>query len=399
MTEIVLEWLNVLLRWAHVIAAIMWIGDSLLFMWIDSHLHPDPERRKDVAGVTWLIHGGGYYHLEKRLLVPGRLPPTLRWFWLEATTTWISGFLLLVLIYYLNADAFLLDRSISHLIAGQAIVAGLVMLAGGWLIYDVFWRVEAMVRRPLLATVVSFAALSAVSYAATRLLSARAAFMHVGAMLGTIMAANVWVHILPPQWKMLLAARAGREVDYSLGIHAKTRSTHNTYLTFPVIFLMISHHFPAIYAARWNWVVLLLFVVLGAGVRHVMMVGFKAARWTSVATAASALALIYLTVPKVLPAPALPSSDDMPAPSFAEVRTIIFRRCTPCHSDVTTMPDVTGAGGGVRFDRPDQIKALAVRIKVRAVEQKTMPPGNRTVMTGDERSVLGRWVDAGAPLR
>ncbi|MDR7483453.1 MAG: urate hydroxylase PuuD, partial [Armatimonadota bacterium] len=265
------EWLHAILRWIHVVAGIMWIGDSLLFMWIDSHLAPDPQGRREVTGVTWLLHGGGYYQLEKRLLVPGRLPPRLRWFWLEATTTWLSGFLLLVVVYYASAEAFMVEAGISLLGPQQAVAAGLGLLVVGWVVYDGLWR-SAMRLQPLAGAVISWSLLALAGYAATRLFSARAAFLHMGALLGTLMAANVWVHILPPQWKMLQAARRGEPVDHALGAHAKTRSTHNTYLTFPAIFLMISNHFPAIYAGPHNWLVLALLIALGAAGRHVMLV-------------------------------------------------------------------------------------------------------------------------------
>lgn len=401
MPPILVEWLDILLRWAHVIAAIMWIGDSLLFMWIDSHLNPDPQSRTEVAGVTWLLHAGGYYQLEKRLLAPGHLPPKLRWFWLEATTTWISGALLLVVIYYLSAGAFMVDRSVAGLTPGQAIAVGVGMLVGGWFLYDGLWR-SRLIDRPRLLLFVSAALLVGVIYAATHLLSARAAFIHVGAMLGTIMAANVWVHILPPQRRMVQAAREGRPVDYSLGVHAKTRSTHNTYLTFPVIFLMISPHFPAVYAGRLNWAVLCLFVVVGAGVRHLMLVGIRRGRGTAIATAAVALALAYLTAhPAVAPLQSSPTGPGsaIAAPSFVTVRTIIVQRCAVCHSETPTVIGVRAAPRGVVLDTPEQIKALAALIKAVAVDQKTMPPDNRTRITDEERAILGRWVEAGAPLR
>lgn len=390
----VLDWLQFLFRWLHIVAAIMWIGDSLLFMWIDSHLRPDPEGRKNVTGVTWLIHGGGYYHLEKRLLVPGRLPPSLRWFWLEATTTWVSGFLLLILIYYMSADAFMVDRFASDVSPRLAIAGGMAMLAGGWVFYDLLWR--SLRRRPALAAAISFVAFVGVSFAATLVLSARAAFIHTGAMLATIMAANVWVHIIPPQWKMVQSARAGKEIDYTLGAHAKTRSTHNSYLTFPVIFLMISVHFPALYTAPHKWLILALFLVFGAGVRHVMLVGPSHAKLPAVATIAAALLLVYLTTQPFGPAPLRVSG---PAPAFVEVRTVIVRRCAVCHSANPTLPAVSAMPGGVTMDTPAQIRSAARRIRVRAVELKTMPPANTTQMTQGERDLLARWIDAGAPLK
>ncbi len=395
MPDLLREWLALLLRWIHVIAGIMWIGDSLLFMWIDSHLSPDPQGRRDVTGVTWLLHGGGYYHLEKRLLVPGQVPPRLRWFWLEATTTWLSGFLLLILVYYMSADAMMIDPTVAALTPRQAVGVSLGMLAGGWVVYDLLWR--GLRHRPALALVLSGAGLAGTIYAATALLSPRAAFLQVGAMLGTIMAANVWVHILPPQWKMLQAARGGRPVDYRLGVHAKTRSTHNTYITFPVIFTMISQHFPEVYAARPPWLALLLFVVLGAGARHLMLVGWRASPATAAVTAAALAGAVYLTA-----APALSRRPEpLPAevPALAEVRAVIVRRCAVCHSEAPTMPGFAAPPGNVRMDTPRQIRALAPRIRARAVEQKTMPPGNVTGITDEERDLLRRWIDAGAPLR
>lgn len=400
MASILQDWLTILLRWGHIVAAIMWIGDSLLFMWIDSHLSPDPESRRDVTGVTWLLHGGGYYNLEKRLLIPGRVPPRLRWFWAEATGTWISGLLLLVLIYYLNANAFMIDRSVAFLTPGQAVAAGLGMLGAGWLLYDGLWR-SPFGLRPVPAVVLSLVLLSGVAYAATHLLSGRAAFIHVGAMLGTIMTANVWVHILPPQRTMLRAALEEREVDYSLGADAKTRSTHNSYLTFPVIFLMISQHFPEAYAGPVSWLVLTLIVVVGAGLRHVTLVGLPASRWTAAMTLAAAIALVSLTLhPALVPSPrASPDGSTTAGPSFMQVRTIIVQRCAVCHSETPTMPGVASPPNGVRMDTPEQIQTLAGLIKARTVDDRAMPPGNVTGITEDERATLKRWVEVGAPIR
>lgn len=396
MIPIILEWCRLLLRWIHVIAGIMWIGDSLLFMWIDSHLAPDPRGRKDVAGITWLIHGGGYYQLEKRLLVPGQLPPRLRWFWLEATSTWLSGFLLLILIYYLSADAYLIDRAVSSLTPGQATAVGLGLIIGGWLLYDGLWR--TLREWPVGAGTVSLALLAVASYLATHLLSARAAFLHIGAMLGTIMAANVWVHILPPQYRMVQAARQGHEIDYSLGVHAKTRSTHNTYLTFPSIFLMISQHFPAAYAAQPTWLVLCLFFAFGAGARHLMLVGIRAAWATAAVTAAALVILVYLTAKPTLATRTVPPPAFTIAPPFVEARAVIVERCAVCHSETPTMPGFAAPPGNVRLDTPQQIWTLRSRIRTRAIEQRTMPPGNITGITDDERELLRRWIDAGAQL-
>ncbi len=397
MTSVLLEWLGLLLRWAHVIAGIMWIGDSLLFMWIDSHLAPDPQGRTDVAGVTWLLHGGGYYHLEKRYLVPGSLPPRLRWFWLEATSTWVSGILLLVLIYYMGAEALMIDRTVSSLTPSQAIALGVSMIVGGWIVYD---GLQSNLRyRPAAGSAVTLIFLGAVAYLATHLLSTRAAFLHIGAMLGTIMAANVWVRILPPQYRMLQAARQGREVDYALGVHAKIRSTHNTYFTFPVILLMLSPHIPIIYAARPAWITVALIGVLGAGARHLMLVGWRSAKAIAVAASAALVALVYLTAQPVLSSRVGSSPAVAAVPAFTDVRAIIVQRCGVCHSEEPVQPGFVAPPANVKMDTPQQIRLLAPRIRARAIEQRSMPPGNVTSMHEDERALLRRWLDAGAPLK
>ncbi len=394
------EWLSALTRWAHVIAAIMWIGDSLLFMWIDSHLSRDPKGRKDVDGVAWLLHSGGYYQLEKRWLEPGRLPPRLRWFWVEATATWISGFLLLILAYYWNAAAFMVDPGMSLLTPGQSVIAGVAMLIVGWAIYDWLWTSGLADDRPPVAITISAVLLFAIIFIASHLFSPRAAFLHVGAMLGTIMAANVWIHIILPQQKMVAAAREGREVDRSLGDYAKVRSTHNTYLTFPVIVLMLSNHAPALYATPWPWLVIGLLIVFGGSARHVMYAGVRQSPGMLSATVASAVVLVLLAWPRPVALPPLGGGGPVQsAPAFAEVRAVIVRRCAACHSETPTEAIFTAPAGNVSFDTPRQIQARAARIKARAVEQRTMPLANKTGMSDEERAILGRWVDAGAPLR
>jgi uncharacterized membrane protein len=394
-----LDWLSALMRWTHVIAAITWIGDSLLFMWIDSHLMRDPERRKGVDGVTWLLHSGGYYRLEKRALEPGRLPPRLRWFWIEATSTWVSGFLLLILAYYWNAAAFMVEPGRSLLSPGLSVAAGIAMLVLGWAIYDWLWSTAFADDRPAVAIAISAILLLAVIVIATHLFSARAAFMHVGALLGTIMAANVWMHIIFPQQKMVAAARAGRDVDPALGEYAKVRSTHNTYLTFPVIFLMLSNHAPGLYAAPLPALVIALLIVLGGSARQVMYVGPRQSPGMLAAAVVSAVVLAVLTWPRSPAAPSGAAVSAGPAPAFADVRTVIVRRCAACHSETPTETMFTAPAGNVTFDTPRQIQARAARIKARAVEQRTMPLANKTGMPDEERALLGRWVDAGAPLR
>ena len=243
-----------------------------------------------------------------------------------------------------------------------------------------------------IAAACSLALLTAITLVMCRLLSGRAAFMHIGALLGTIMVANVWERILPAQQQMLDATRAGQPADFTLGERAKQRSVHNSYITFPLLFIMLSNHFPATYASPLNWLVLLLLFIAGAAVRHAMIGRGPSARWALLPAALALAAAMVVSTPRTT---ALADS----VPSFAAVRLVIAQRCQPCHSHYQTDRALGPAPGGVTFDTPESIASLAERIRVRAVETKTMPLANKTGMTEDERALLGRWISGGAPLR
>ena len=399
MPAIALEWLHLAARWIHVLAAIMWIGDSFLFMWMDAALVPPSRPREGaVVGELWMVHSGGFYEVVKRrVLAPGTMPAKLHWFMWEAYTTWITGFLLLVLVYYLSGGVYLIDRSVSGIGIGAAVALSVGLLAAGWLIYDGLWR-SPLARRPGLAALVSFALLVAAAYALTRLYGGRGAYIQIGAMMGTIMATNVGHVIIPAQRAMVAATRAGREADATLGARAKLRSTHNHYLTLPVLFTMLSSHFPATYGNPLNWLVLALLVVVGGALKHVMSHRTQSRLWVVTAGAAALFAVVALTARSTSPAAAGGSDRAAPEVPFAAAREIIQRRCITCHAAHPTNPSFPQPPSGIVLEDPRRIQALAPRIMVRAVVTKTMPLGNLTGMTDDERATLGAWIDQGARI-
>jgi uncharacterized membrane protein len=398
MESAVLDWLNLLARWTHVLAAILWIGDSFLFMWMDGALvAPSRPREGAVVGELWLVHSGGFYEVVKRkFLAPSEMPASLHWFKWEAYTTWLSGFFLLGVVYYLGGGVYLIDRSVANLGVGAAIALSLAVLAGGWLLYDALWS-SSLRERPRVAGALSFALLVAAAYGLTHVFSGRAAFLHFGALLGTIMAANVWRRIIPAQTQMLAATRAGTPVDVSLGLRAKRRSIHNHYLTLPVLFTMLSNHFPGLYGHRLNWLVLVLLCLFGAAFKYFMNVR---ARGNRLVLAAGALALIAVVALTTRPAPtrgaaAAGAGEHV---SFGTVQAILERRCVTCHSAHPSNPSFPAPPNGIILEDPRRIQSLAPRILERAVVTRTMPLGNLTGITDEERAQLGAWIAEGARI-
>ncbi len=395
MPAILAEWLNLLLRWTHVIAAILWVGDSFLFMWMDASLRP-PKRplEGEVAGELWMVHSGGFYEVVKRrVLAPSEMPDTLHWFKWQAYTAWLSGLALLVVVYWMGGAAFMVDRSVLALTAPQAVAASALVLAGGWLVYDALW-LSPLARSPRATAAVSLLLLGGAIVGITRLFSGRAAFLHVGALLGTVMAGNVWRRIIPAQERMIEATRAGRPVDGALGARAKQRSIHNHYLTLPVVFAMLSNHFPGMYSHPQPALVMALFVVFGMCFKYWMNVRLRGNRWIPALALASLVALVALTVRPAAHAQA--GAPRMAPVAFPTVRGILERRCTTCHSRHPSNPSFPEPPAGVTFDDPARIVALAPRIEARAVETRTMPLGNLTGITQAERDTLAAWIAGGA---
>jgi uncharacterized membrane protein len=388
-----LDWVNLVVRWVHFTAGIAWIGSSFYFIWLDQHLTaPVPERSR-VEGEAWMVHSGGFYRVEKRRIGPGEMPAVLHWFKWEAALTWATGLLLLVVVYYLTGGALLVDPAVSPLGVGWATIVALGTLPAGWLVYNALWR-SPLGRQPVLAGAISLALLGAVTALLFRVLSGRAAYIHVGSILGTLMVANVWAVILPAQQQMIDATRRGAEPDLSLGQHAKRRSLHNSYMTLPVLFLMLSTHFPQTYGHRLGWLMLILLSVAGAAARHAMIGAGPRRLWALAPMTACFLAVVLLATPRG----AAPMSA-APAVLFADVRSIIHNRCLTCHSAYPSDDVFRVAPNGVMFDTPEQMKIAAPRIMERAALQRTMPPGNKTGITDEERESLRRWVAAGAALR
>lgn len=395
MEPFVLEWLNLLLRVAHVIAAIMWIGDSFLFMFLDSHLSkPMKPREGDVVGELWMTHSGGFYEVVKRKsLAASELPPQLFWFKWESYTTWITGFFLLTVVFYLGGSAALVDPT-SRLSHGAAVGLSLGLLVAGMIGYHVLC-LTPLVSRPRAMGVVGLIVITGLAWGLGKVFAPRAVFLQLGAMLGTIMSSNVLLRIIPAQQHMLAATRANQPVDTSYGMRAKQRSVHNHYLTLPVLFTMISNHLPGVYAHQRAWLVLALVFVFLVGVKYAMNARGATHPVIALGTLGALAGVVGLTAPRggavIDPAYAAGAPVGM-----GTVNRIISSRCVTCHSKTPADPSFVSAPGDVRFDTPEEIKAHASRIFVRAVQTKTMPLGNLTGMNDEERTLLGTWIAQGA---
>ncbi|MEJ7758193.1 MAG: urate hydroxylase PuuD [Gemmatimonadaceae bacterium] len=392
------ELLDLIARWVHVIAAIMWVGNSLLFNWLDRSLigATGPGHTRSPIGTIWLLHSGGFYYVEKTPLKGEKLPAPLHWFKWQAYTTFISGIALLIVVYYAGGRAVLADPLVAGLSHWQAVAVGVGALVLGRAFYETMQRSVAP-KSETVAVVAWVVALAAISVALTQLLSGRAAFLHAGAMLGTIMAANVAETLMPSQRELVKSVGEGRGADPVIAARAKRVSLHNNYLTFPVIALMLSGHFPGLYGHPYNWLLLLVMVAAGAGVRHALNIRFTYPHWKPAlaATIASSVVALYVII-HAGAAPRQSVAGSRGPLTFEDARHVIDQRCTVCHSSEPADRSFGVAPGGVMFDTPGQIIAHAARIRERAVVTRTMPPGNKSNITDAERALLGRWIAAGA---
>jgi len=388
---LLLEWLSAIIRWIHVLAAITWIGDSFLFTWMDATLSPPSKPREgNVAGEIWLVHSGGFYEIVKRgSLRPEEMPRNLYWFKWQSYATFFSGFFLLIVVYWLGGGALLVESG-SRVTHGWAVAISLASLLLGWLVYDLACRSPLAKHPRVLAVLLSLALVAAV-YGFTRVFGARAAWLQTGAMLGTIMASNVFHVIIPGQRKMLAQTRAGVPVDTTPGVLAKRRSMHNHYLTLPVLFLMLSQHFPSGYGHPLSWVILLLICVVGVSLKYVMNFRTQSDWRAVVAGAAALLAAIVLTARPDMAGTASAGTLHAKIPD-EQAFAIVERRCTTCHSEKPSNPSFPAPPAGVRLDGLARLRAIAPRVRVRAIETKTMPLGNLTGMTEAERDTLGAWL-------
>ena len=391
------EWLDFLARWLHVVAGIAWIGTSFYFVAVDNHLRSpeDPaDARRGVAGEEWEIHGGGFYQVQKYRVAPPKLPDPLYWFKWEAYTTWLSGFALLIVLYYVNAGTYLVDKSVADLTSTEAILISIGLIVVAWVVYDALCRA---IPSQLVLAVAVIALTTVAAWGCSQLLSGRAAYVQVGAMLGTIMAGNVFIVIIPAHHKLLRAMKEGREPDPAQGIRAKERSVHNNYLTLPVLFAMLSPHFPSTYGHSYSWLILVVMMLIGAWIRlyfNLRHVGYNG--WPILVTAALAIAAVAIVIrPQGSSGGAAAAGGAVVA--FTRAQSIVEERCVPCHSSNPTRMDSPPLG--ITFDTPEQIKAQADQIEQVAVESTVMPLGNATEMTAAERATLGAWIRQGAKIK
>jgi uncharacterized membrane protein len=388
-----LDWLNLLVRWLHVTAAIAWIGTSFYYIALDYHLlepkNPAAEEA-GVAGEAWEIHGGGFYRVEKYRVAPLVLPSPLHWFKWEAYTTWLSGFGLLIVLYYANASTYLIDANVADISPVAAVTISVGLLLVGWIAYD--GLSQALEGHDRLLALALALVIGVTAFGVSQLFSPRGAYIQVGAMIGTWMVANVKFVIIPGQRELVAAKAAGREPNPLYGIRGKQRSIHNNYLTLPVLFAMLSNHFPMTYGHPQGWLILLVLMGLGAWVRHFFNLRHQG-RVVWAIPVSAAVGVVALAV-AIAPRQTATSSANV---TFAQVQPVIAQRCQPCHSATPTEPGFPLAPNGVMFDTPAQVVSRAQQIYQQVVVTKYMPFRNLTGMTEDERDLLAAWVQEGAP--
>lgn len=422
-----LEWLNLSVRWVHMITGVAWIGASFYFVWLENNLNR-VNPKDGLAGDLWAIHGGGIYHLEKYKLAPPTMPDNLHWFKWEAYFTWMSGIALLCVVFYSNPTLYLLAPG-SSLSGPEGVLLGIGSLFVGWFIYS-FLCDSALGKRPALLGLILFVLLIAAAYGFSKVFSGRGAYLHVGAVIGTIMVGNVFRIIMPAQRALVAAIAENRTPDPALPAKGLLRSRHNNYFTLPVLFIMISNHFPSTYGSQYNWLILAGIAVAAVLVRHYFNTRHNSQKyaWTLPVGALAMICLAYVTGPKPvatapdvakapaaieyqpLPetalggglkpaAPAEPAAAPAPAQAsidFDKVHGVIQERCAVCHSAKPTSPLFSTAPAGVMFDTPAQIQQQAARIQAQAVASQIMPLGNITQMTQQERDLIGTWINQGA---
>ena len=383
------DWANLLVRWGHMIAGIAWIGTSFYFIALDLSLKKREKMKDGVIGTTWEVHGGGFYHVEKFMVAPKELPADLVWFKWEAYLTWVTGFLLLILQFYLEAGAWMIDPSVLALESWQAISISIASLAVGWFVYDGLCR-SPIGKRITLLVIIGFVWVLAAAYFYTHIFAGRAALIHVGAFIGTIMAANVFAIIIPNQKKVTAALLAGDNPDPKYGEIGKQRSVHNTYLTLPVVVLMVSGHYPMLFGHPHAWLIVAFVIVGGACLRHVLVsyeVGepFSKYRAALPVILIALIAAIYMTTPQQ-------SNIVDSVVSDVEVMTIVRKHCTTCHAANPKNEAFDAPPKNIVLENIDQLGRHGKQVVRFAVQTRAMPLGNETGMTEDERLKLGAWV-------
>ncbi len=394
MFEVVLwEWLDLAVRWLHVIAGVAWIGSSFYFVHLDLSLKQREGLPEGAHGEAWQVHGGGFYNMVKYLVAPARMPDQLTWFKWEAYTTWLSGMALVVLVYYLQAELYMIDRGVLDLAPWQAVAVSPVGLALGWIVYDRLCR-SPLGRNDNALALVGLVFLTLLAWVCAQIFSGRGAMMQMGALIGTIMVANVFFVIIPGQRKVVDALIAGEDPDPELGRRGKQRSLHNNYLTLPVIFVMIGNHYPLAYASRWSWLILAIVLIIGAVIRHFFNQQHKGEAspwWTWGVALAGLAAIVWLSAAPVT------EVDEAARADPAAVEEIVLSRCSMCHAAEPVWEGIALPPKGVVLETPEEIRLQARAIDLQVVRTHAMPPGNVTEISEEERRILAAWIAEGAP--
>lgn len=395
------EWVEIAARWTHVITAIAWIGSSFYFIALDLGLRRDRALASGADGEEWQVHGGGFYHIQKYLVAPAQLPEHLTWFKWESYATWLSGFAMLVLVYWLGAELYLIDPAVMELQVWQAVLISAGSLVLGWVIYDGLCR-SPLGDSPTVLMLLLFGVLVAMSWGYTQVFSGRAALLHLGAFTATIMSANVFMVIIPNQKIVVADLMAGRRPDPKYGKIAKLRSTHNNYLTLPVLFLMLSNHYPLVFATQWNWLIASLVFLMGVTIRHWFnTVHARKGRphWTWAVTVILFLVIAWLSTapmrqagPEAALSPA--AQRFAAAEGFDEVTGIVLGRCAMCHAAEPNWEGMHWPPKGVVLETPGQIAQEARRIYLQAGISHAMPPGNLSYIEPQERQAIVDWYRA-----
>ncbi len=411
LTILAMDWVEFAVRWVHVITAIAWIGSSFYFIALDLGLRKTPSLPAKAHGEEWQVHGGGFYHIQKYLVAPEHLPEHLTWFKWESYATWLSGFALLAIVYYGGAELYLIDESKMALSVWQAVAISMISLAGVWTVYSLLCR-SPLAANPTILMLVLYAMLVALSWGFHQIFTGRAAFIHLGAITATIMSANVFMVIIPNQKIVVADLRAGRTPDAKYGRIAKLRSTHNNYLTLPVIFLMLSGHYPLAFATEYSWLIASLVFLMGVTIRHYFNSRHARAgnpRWTWVATTAIFIIIMALSI-----WPAMRddnddgmNTDDMAMLTipphlqafhdderFEDVNDIVSGRCAMCHAAEPLWDGIAVAPKGVLLETPMQIAAEAKAIYIQSGVSHAMPPANVAYMEPEERALIRDWFEA-----
>ncbi|WP_054304628.1 urate hydroxylase PuuD [Gemmobacter sp. LW-1] len=400
---VIWEWVEFAVRWTHVITAIAWIGSSFYFIALDLGLHRDRNLASGADGEEWQVHGGGFYHIQKYLVAPAAMPSDLIWFKWESYMTWLSGFTMLVLVYYLGAEFYLVDPNVMELQTWQAIVISMASLAFGWIAYNTLCKVFVNANQTVLM-VALFGVLVGMSLFYTHVFSGRAALLHLGAFTATIMSANVFFIIMPNQRIVVADLQAGRKPDPKYGKIAKQRSTHNNYLTLPVLFLMLSNHYPLAFATPYNWAIASLVFLMGVTIRHWFNTQHArkgAPYWTWAATAILMLLIAWLSSIRHEPVEEQAALKGQAlvyasAPGFEDVTSIVMGRCSMCHAEEPAWEGLHWAPKGVKLETPEQIAHEARRIYVQAGVTHAMPPANLSYIEPQERQAIVRWFEGAA---